>query len=405
MSKHQARGYARYFNGFRRILSALPVREQLGTIIFLAIVCVASFFAHLIIYKKFSDVFKKPKRLSSGLIFFAITLLFNGFGFEGYTIKNLWFAAAEAFAFLFIYFYFIATLSDEDSGFEYFCHASAVSLLIVFIEVSVKFFGAAYGKEFVNKGDIFLGWGVSNNIGVIFVLTMPACAYLAIKSKNALHGFVYFSLVSLGAFGTLFSLSRGSILTAVAVLITIAVYVLIKKRSDKKIMFSLVAVVIASLILTLSVWGLIPKFFDFLLKTKMDDRGRFELWEIGFKWFMKSPAFGVGFGYDDSSFAKNFFFGLITFHNTPIQLLATCGLFGLSGYIVMRAQTIMLFIEKPNEPRYFMAVAVGALIVNSLLDNHIFYFYPMFFYMFNLIYAERDLNIAVFNSPLYTPER
>ena len=50
-----------------------------------------------------------------------------------------------------------------------------------------------------------------------------------------------------------------------------------------------------------------------------------------------------------------------------------------------------------------MAAAIGALIVNSLLDNHIFYFYPMFLYMFNLIYAERDLNIAVFNSPLYTP--
>ena len=375
---------------------------MVGTIIFLAVICAAAFIAHLVIYKKFSDVFVKPKRLASGLLFFAVALLLNGFGFEGYTIKNLWFAAIEAVAFLFIYFYFSGTLSDDDSGYEYFCHASAVALLIVFIEVSVKFFAAAYGKEIVSKNDIFLGWGVSNNIGVIFVLTMPACAYLAIKTNKS---YIYFSLLALGMFGTLFTLSRASILTAVGVIAATVIYFVTKKRSDKKKIVSLVGVALASIIIMLSLWGLVPKFFDFLIKTKMDDRGRFELWKIGFEWFMKSPSFGVGFGYDDLSFSKNYFFGLITFHNTPIQLLAACGLFGLAGYIVMRAQSIMLFVEKPTEARFFMAVAVGALIVNSLLDNHIFYFYPMFLYMFNLIYAERDLNITVFNSPLYIPER
>ena len=375
---------------------------MIGTIILLAIVCVIAFVMHLIIYKKFKDVFVKPKRLSSGLVFFALALILNGFGFEEYTIKNLWFGCIEAFSFLFIYFYFVGTLDDDDSGYEYFCYASAIALLVVFVEISVKFFGATYEKNTVDKNDIFLGWGVSNNIGSIFVLTMPACAYLALKGKKS---FIYFTLVSLGMFGTLFSLSRASILTATGVIVAIAIYIFVNKKNDKKIMLSLIIVFIVSLVAAFSLWELLPKFFDFFAKNKLNDSGRFELWKIGLDWFFKSPSFGVGFGYDDSSFTKNFFFGLITFHNTPIQLIATCGLFGLAGYIVMRAQSITLFIEKPNEARFFMAAAVCALIVNSLLDNHIFYFYPMFFYMFNLIYAERDLNITVFNSPVYVPQR
>ncbi len=362
----------------------------------LALGCACAFFLllHLIITRRVGSVFLGRGKLSVGLIIFLIALCLNGILFNGFNQKNLLIGGLEGVGFFIIYLYFTNSLSEKKVDFEYFCNCCVCADVVVIIELALTFTKVALTSEVVSKFDIYLGWGVSNNIGVVFVLTIPALMYLAYLKQN---GWRYLVLSILTVIATFFTLSRASILCAICLFILCFFVVLFKAKYK----VGNIVITVISLGIVVGVGYLIrtsiPKLFNFFIQVKLDDRGRLLLWQKAFEFFKLSPIFGVGFTYDDGSLAeigKNFFFGMNTYHNTIFQILASCGIFGLLAYLIHRFQTISLFLKKPTFERFFAGMIILGILVNSLLDNHIFYFYPMFYYVLALVYAERDYNYA-----------
>ena len=70
------------------------------------------------------------------------------------------------------------------------------------------------------------------------------------------------------------------------------------------------------------------------------------------------------------------------YHNTIFELIAVGGLVALIPYVMHRVHTIISFIKNPTTDRFFIGLTLFALLIMSLLDNHIFYILPTLIYSF-----------------------
>ena len=73
-----------------------------------------------------------------------------------------------------------------------------------------------------------------------------------------------------------------------------------------------------------------------------------------------------------------------------MQLLASCGIFGLITYGIHRVQTVFMFLRKLTREKIFIGLSVLALLGMSLLDNHFFNLGPTLFYSLALAFAEKS---------------
>jgi len=77
-------------------------------------------------------------------------------------------------------------------------------------------------------------------------------------------------------------------------------------------------------------------------------------------------------------------------HQTFVQLLASMGIFGLLAYLYYRVMTVVPLIRRPRLDTVMLALSVGVLLAESLLDNFIFYFIPVIYYSIALAIIHRD---------------
>jgi O-antigen ligase len=75
-------------------------------------------------------------------------------------------------------------------------------------------------------------------------------------------------------------------------------------------------------------------------------------------------------------------------HNTIIQLLASCGVVGLLAYCYHRYQTIRLFVKKRTTVNVYIGIYIVTLLGMSLLDCHFFNVGPVLFYSIALAVME-----------------
>ena len=78
------------------------------------------------------------------------------------------------------------------------------------------------------------------------------------------------------------------------------------------------------------------------------------------------------------------------FHNTVIQMLASCGILGFLAYAFHRYQTVKLFVSHRTPISFFLGMSVLTLLLTSLLDIHLFNIFPAMFYSVILCVLERD---------------
>ncbi len=357
-----------------------------------ASVAVALFVAAAV-YRVVDSILRRRLKITPifiGLCVYFVALILNGLFSGKYYFMDTLYGLGMGAIILFLFVFVSGNIVVNENTYKRIavvfialCICLSLQLLVTYITLEVVQNGV------IHRGDIMFGWGSYNQFGMLISMCIPAWFYLAIKQNN---GWVYLFGVLLNIGVAILCMSRQAILTSGLLAVICCVWYLIVADKKKKILGgSVMAVVLLAAIITVAI-----RFEDLAFAFKQLESsfstgsGRTEVWKEGVKKFLHNPVFGNGF-YDVT--AQNHmspgyngegggFTQVIPYmcHNTVIQLLFAGGIFGLVAYGIHRVQTVISLIKNPCEGRMFLALSVCAILITSLLDNHIFYPLPLFIY-------------------------
>ncbi len=355
-------------------------------------------------------LFGKRRTLLSGMLALGAVYLISGIGskfYAEYAQRNIVFALIQLAGIFLLYFVFSATVKWEKFNIDYFACAGLVVGLVVLAELGWLYLtNDILSGGAVDRERIYTGWGMYNNIGAIIATAIPFAFYFACKKK---HNSVYLILALILALGVVLSCSRSSMLFAALVTIISYVYTFVKTENKKE--FGIASALLAAIFSVgvavfwdkvMDIFKNVPSIADIVDGDLVfNDSGRFDIYKEGIETFLKNPVIGQGFychDYDlyDFSIVESFSsFFPPRWHNTVIQLLASCGIVGLLAYSYHRYQTIRLFVKRRTVENTYIGLYIFVLLCMSLLDCHFFNVGPVLFYSMALAvaeYAENDVN-------------
>ena len=350
-----------------------------------------------------ANLFTKKRSLLLGMTILGVSYLLSGIGSEKYleyVKSNLIFALIQFGSIILLYFIFSSAVKWDETNVEYFAWIGLIMGLIVSAEV-----GWIYLTEdvivdgIIQRGRIYSGWGCYNNIGAIISMSIPFAFYFACRKK---HGAIFLLVGCLLLAGTFFSCSRGSIVGAVFAFVASAVYTILKTKNNIEIRISSIVILCISLVVAILFGDKISRLFNDVPSISdiengsisFNDSGRFDMYISGLKVYIDNPIFGQTFYpasfpmYDFSDVEAFSSFFPPRWHNTIVQMLASCGTVGIIAYIIHRIGTIRLYFRKRNMTNTFIAIAILTLLGMSLLDCHFFNVGPVFFYSMALTVME-----------------
>lgn len=307
--------------------------------------------------------------LGFGVTLYGAGLLFGGAFSQGYAIEDLAISLLVAATFVPFYFFFAATLKKCDLNKEYICRAMVASGLVAVAELGVfylKNYEASVLLDVAWKGSIHVGWGISNTIGMYAAFMVAPCFYFALEKKQALKSLVLAGILLVGVY---FSLCRSGLLFGCVAFAACAIICSVhgKNKTACSICFA-ACIALGCLFLAFSLNAhSLPSLPEFFKKIGFSDNGRFKIWGNSLKAFTEYPIFGAGFcgyfrRYEDATFFISFS------HNTLIQLLTACGIFGLLCYLYHRVQTVVLFSHNLTPFRGLIAVQILAFLGMGMVD-------------------------------------
>lgn len=319
-----------------------------------------------------------------GLCLFAVAIFFNGLFSEGYTPMSMLYGFFMAFMFLGVFTICSGSIAIKSNLYERIAWSFIVLSVCLVIELVVAY--ATYDNLWLESGGIdrtklYFGWGMYNTIGMLFTISMPAAAYLAQKWKR---GYIFTIYLALLLFCDFLTMSRQSMLCGTLVFIICAVWIVRKKQYRWVNLAIYGAMILAGVIFLAINRSIVDEVVDMLFENFFYGSGRSELYKEALEAFAANPFFGTGF-YRDLAIDPGFI-GLPImpdmYHNTIFELIAVGGLVALIPYVMHRVHTIISFIKNPTTDRFFIGLTLFALLIMSLLDNHIFYILPTLIYSF-----------------------
>lgn len=358
----------------------------------LGVLVVAAVVFRFVVFPQDRNFFKESK-LRLGIILMTAAFLLNGVFFSDYTIANLPFGLLMALSFFLFYVFFYNTLYiDKNTG----LHVGYILVIasgLIFLQLAkVLLFDDVIVDGSIDKNLIVAGWGMSNNFGGMLGMLSPACFYVAYKQKR--FGWIYYVLGFVFFGGVCLTLSRTSALISGIILVAAAIYLSIAKSPMRKfVRIFNIAVVVAGIVMLIVLWDFVRDLLAVFFERGFDDSGRTFIWQSGITNFLRAPFFGVGFyepiAPDWSYDVDNWVFPDM-YHNIFIQMLASCGIFGLLAYCIHLLQVVFAVKRRPTAESLFYIIILVAVFGMSLLDNHIFHVFPAMVYSVFLLLSERE---------------
>lgn len=340
--------------------------------------------------------FTCKRKLLPGMLFLGAGYMLSG-AFSGHYfgqgINGPLFAFIQFVAVFLLYFLLTGAVDWKDVPKGY---LAWTGLCIGFVVVCQLMYIYAAHDVIVNgeiqRGRIYSGWGTYNNMGALLTMMIPFAFQLACIRKR---GLLYHLCALIFLFGVILTCSRGSILVAVVIYILSYSIVIYKDMHTKSsiLVHVITAIIIAGLLLLFH--KELYRLFHVLIDRGLDPSNRFEIYAEGIKQFLQHPIFGGTFyatdytPYDFSDIAAFSSFFPPRWHNTIVQLLASCGIVGLAAYVYHRFETLLLFAKKPTLGKGLIALSILALLGTSMLDCHFFNVGPTLFYSMALAFAEK----------------
>lgn len=334
----------------------------------------------------------KKRTLLPSILILGVAYCLGGLGSGADIKKNLLFAVLQ-FATIFIpYYIFSGGIKWENCRRDYFGWIGFCTGLVLLCQLAnIYRINDVVVGGVIDRDQIYNGWSTYNNFGMLLAMMIPSAFYLASRHHKGWLGSIVACVLLAG---TVLSCSRNAILMGSCIFV-VCVFVSLSFAKNKKANFyAIVALVALSVIVYFAFYEQIHKLFHILFDMGADNNSRYMTWNEGLKQFKKHPIFGATFypqywlPFDWSVEATFTDFFPPRWHNTIVQMLASCGVVGLMAYLFHRVQTIKIFLFDRTREKAFIACMVLTLLGGSLLDCHFFNIGPVLFYSVGLAFAE-----------------
>lgn len=339
------------------------------------------------------------RSLTVGMLVLSGAYLLSGLGMDGYLElmkRNLLFAFAQGAAVFVMYFLFTGGVVWQNVRKD---HLAWIGMCVGFVVLPQLLENYLSGRIFMEGTDtidrelIYAGWGMHNNMGGLMAMMLPFPFYLAYVKKN---GWVYNMLATVLMVGIILSCSRTSIMVSALVFLGGAIFLLHKKEDRRQNIAVYLFAGVGGIVFAILFFDKLLDIFDLFFEELFIISQRDNLFVYGVKQFLSHPVFGGSFfpqgeyvPWDWSTAAAFSALFPPRWHNTLVQIAASCGVLGLTAYSLHRMDTIRLFLRKRSIENLFIAVYIGVLLICSLLDCHFFNIGPVLFYSMALAFAEK----------------
>ncbi len=362
-------------------------------IVLIALALIARLLHEVIVVRREKTV---PK-LTLGYFVLGLAYVLGGAFSPYYTFKTIAFGLVQIASIGAFYFYLYFTVDwSKRNAVEYATVFTAVGVGLL-IEILALYFTpttwAALRDGTFERGMIRTGWGTYNNLGGMMAMLLPAPFCLATLKKQ---GWIFNLLGNVFFLGLILTQSRSSILFGGFVYFCSVAICLVFSKGKERIFNAVVfgVTALAGIVVAIYLREQLLELFHSLLYMGSGDNGRSKIYEVGIQQFKDYPVFGNGFyeckyawiwgqTHPGGGFLPE------RYHNTVVQILASCGTVGMAAYLLHRVQTgIMLFRELSIE-RLFVTFSMLALLLTSMLDCHFFNMGPGLLYACMLVLAEK----------------
>jgi O-antigen ligase len=356
----------------------------------------------MLAYAQYKKAFNK-KSLVWGIIALSVAYLVSGLGYSNYSIDDFIMAGVQAVCLFAVYFFIVTTADFAKFNLDKLAEFCVVILFYIVALVIYIYATRFYGfLRFTGswKAYMLCGWGMSNDFGILIVMTLPAFFYKMYTAQK--HAYIWYIFACLAMVVTFFTYARGAILVGAGVFALGSVYAIIRKNSRKTALISISSALVAlvGVVVILHLTGGLEFIMEYHLGkvangAEIDkiDSGRTDIWKRYFDYFVENPIFGGGFTVDkifyiaNGAEVENGAFSAYSYfaHNTLFQILGSCGLVGLMAYLYHTLTTVLVFFIKPNEKRFIFAVSIFAFVAMAMLD--VVFFKPYFIFLYAIILA------------------
>ena len=344
-----------------------------------------------------AKLLKTKRVLLPGIVALGVTYVLGGIGSGHYFDRdtaNLVFGLVQFLAIGLLYFILTAAVKWEEAPKHYFSRVCVTWGLILVAEIAVMYAQAhPFAGGELDRNVLFTGWGNYNCMGALLTMMIPFAFHLGTVRKPT---WLYSDVAALFLVGVILTCSRTSLVIAVAVYIVCLVYLMVKSpRRWSCAAVNVIAFGGALAYLLIFHYDLFLEYLDIFTITRSVN-SRLDGFVAGIAQFLDAPILGGGFFPVDYPLeiwstvdtVTNFFPAF--WHNTVIQLLATCGVVGLAAYCWHRWQTLQLLQKKPTIQNVYIYLSIAAMLAMSMFDCHLFKIGPTVIYSISLAFAEKQ---------------
>ncbi len=317
-----------------------------------------------------------------------------------YAKGNLLFAFIQFASIFLLYFILSASVKWDQFNLDYFAWSGLIMGFVVSAEIiCIYSMNNVIIDGSIIRSNIYSGWGCYNNIGAIISMSIPFAFYFAARKKRSS---IFFLLACLLLIMVVLSGSRGSLVGAIIAFLICFIYTNFHGSYKKEYRITAITLLCLISVTALIFPHQIDQMFDHLPNIAhiedgtlvTNDSGRIEIYKKGWKVFLHNPIFGQSFypiEYELYGFAQmpefHSFFPP-RWHNTVIQMLASCGIVGMLAYSYHRIDTFIMYFKKRTLTNAYILFFIITLGTMSLLDCHLFNVGPVLFYSIALAVME-----------------
>lgn len=368
------------------------------------IVIIALTFIILIIYLFYNKPdFKKIKSIK-GLIGLCIFTLIPILWYVPKNSNQVMFYFVYFTYFLYLTIYFIVVLGCKNESLGIFIKTFSYVCVLISFQVIITASKICFENENIFSIIYYLGWGMSNEAGIMICFSIPFLFILIRKSTSTKDKIYRLSLLCCTIPGIILTASRGAYLLFLATISSCTIFLLIKSKNKKRIIYIITAIMTITLLVFLlnakKAIYYINKIISSVFEEGFNLNGRDELWKEAWTLFthsFRNIIFGSGVVsiIRDTITPNGWAPAQVVFHSTLFQTLIMGGILGFVCLIIHLIEKYKA-IAKLNKIEYgFILISFVLTDLYGLMDNT----YHMFYYMIPLV-----ILLACIDSDMYVLE-